>query len=287
MRWLLTFGAVVCVTTVAASLAGMFGPRSFRAEFDAATRAESPAGIPELVSEPDLARLPAPVATYLRAIGVVGKPKVHAYRLHFTGRIRSDPESPWMPFSADQVSQVVGPTRLFLLRARMYGLPVEAFHRYEAGRATMRVRLAGLFPVADASGDVLNTSETVTVLNDMALLAPATLLDSRIRWESGDARSATARFTVEGRTVSATLSFDGQGLLANFVSEDRSRASKDGRTFTRLRFSTPVSDYRDFGGVLLPGYGEGRWHAPGGEFAYGEFRLRDAVWNERRGATER
>jgi hypothetical protein len=283
VRWLLAIVAVVCVATVAASLVGLFGPRSFRAEFAAATRARSsPAGRPSLVDEADLARLPVPVATYLRTIGVVGRPQVHDYRLHFTGRIRSGPESRWMPFSADQYSRVAGPTRIFLMRARMYGVPVEAFHRYERGRATMRVRLMGFVPVAGASGKVMDTSETVTVLNDMALLAPPSLLDSRIQWEPIDERSATALFTVDGTTVAATLSFDSEGLLSNFVSEDRSRSSSDGRTFTRLRFSTPVSDYRDFGGVRLPAYGEAWWHAPDGAFAYGEFRLREAVWNDGR-----
>ena len=48
-------------------------------------------------------------------------------------------------------------------------------------------------------------------------------------------------------SASMTLLFGDDGLLTNFISDDRSRSSPDGKTFTRLRFSTPTRDYRDFG----------------------------------------
>ena len=157
---------------------------------------------------------------------------VQDYQLRFTGRIRSGPDTPWMSFEARQRSVVEAPLRLFLMHARMRGLPVQAFHRYEGGRATMRVRLGGVIPVADAAGDVMDVSETVTVLNDMCLLAPATLLDPRIAWTARDDRSALARFTVNAHTVSATLYFGEDGLLTNFV-------SKKGRKFKAFLVKTP------------------------------------------------
>ena len=71
-------------------------------------------------------------------------------------------------------------------------------------------------------------------------------------------------------------------LLTNFVSEDRSRASHDGKAFTRLRFSTPVRDYRDFGRVRLAAHGEARWLLSEGEFTYGEFDLQEVAYNVRK-----
>jgi Family of unknown function (DUF6544) len=61
----------------------------------------------------------------------------------------------------------------------------------------------------------------------------------------------------------------------------RSRASPDGKTFTRARFSTPVRDYRDFGTVRLAAHGEARWLLPDGEFTYGAFDLLDVSCNVR------
>jgi uncharacterized protein DUF6544 len=229
------------------------------------------------VTEVDLTPLPEPVRPYLRATGVVGRPRVRNYRLRFRGRIRSAPESPWMPFEAEQHSFADHPTRLFLMHARMFRLPVEMFHRRIGGHATMQLRIAGAIPMVDARGDVMDRSEAVTLFNDMCLLAPGTLLDPAIAWEPVDARTVRARFTDGPQTISATLLFGDDSLLTNFISDDRSRSSPDGKTFTRLRFSTPMRDYRDFGSVRLGARGEARWMLP-----EGEFDLQEVTYNVRR-----
>jgi hypothetical protein len=128
----------------------------------------------------------------------------------------------------------------------------------------------------------MDQSETVTLFNDMCLLAPGTLVDPTIAWEQVDARTVRARFTNGAHTISATLLFGDGGLIENFISDDRSRASPDGKSFTRLRFSTPVRDYRDFGPVRLPAHGDARWLLPTGEFTYGEFDIEEVAYNERK-----
>ena len=95
--------------------------------------------------------------------------------------------------------------------------------------------------MVDASGDVMDRSEAVTLFNDMCLLAPATLLDKHIVWEGVDAKTVRARFTNGTQTIASTLLFSDEGLLTNFVSDDRSRSSPDGRVFTRLRFRHPCA----------------------------------------------
>jgi hypothetical protein len=258
------------------------GPGSFHAHFirDAQAGLARPLDVP-IVSEADLVRLPEPVQRYLRLTGVVGQPRVQNYRLRFRGRIRSDPNSRWMPFEAEQQSFADQPTRLFLMRARMFGLPVESFHRSIGGRATMQVTVAGVVRMVDARGDVMDRSEAVTLFNDMCLLAPGTLLDPGIHWEGIDAHTARAWFTNGGHTIAAMLVFGEDGLLSNFLSDDRSRSSADGKTFTRLRFSTPVRDYRSFGATRVASHGDARWHLPEGEFTYGEFDLVDLALNVR------
>lgn len=257
------------------------GPASFsaRVQRDALAGFARPISS-AVVAEADLARLPAPVQRHLRLVGVVGQPRIQNYRLRFRGRIRSDPTSRWMPFVAEQLSFADHPTRLFLMRARMFGVPVESFHRSVGGHATMQVKIAGFVTMVDARGEDMDRAEAVTLFNDMCLLAPGTLVDPRVQWEPVDDRSARARFTHGAHTVGATLVFGEDGLLADFVSDDRSR-STDGKTFTRLRFSTPVRDYRVYGRVRLAAHGEARWHLPEGAFTYGEFELLDVVFNAR------
>ena len=257
------------------------GPWSFHAQYlrDVEAGLSRQVDAP-VVTEADLARLPEPLRRYLRVTRAVGQPRVKNYRIRFTGRIRSAPDAAWMPFEAEQQSFADEPTRLFLMRARMSGIPVEALHELIGGHATMRVKVAGVVPVADARGDEMDRAETVTLFNDMCILAPGTLVGPNITWEPVDASTARARFTQRGHTITATLFFDLEGRMVNFESDDRSRSLPDG-TFTKLRFSTPLRDYRDFGPLHLAGYGEARWRLPEGQFTYGEFTMTDVIMNVR------
>jgi len=52
-------------------------------------------------------------------------------------------------------------------RLPQHGVPIDVFHRLVDGQATMRVKLAGVFPIADARGDAMNRSEAM--LTDRAI----------------------------------------------------------------------------------------------------------------------
>jgi hypothetical protein len=138
-----------------------------------------------------------------------------------------------------------------------------------------------MIPIVNASGPEMTRSETVTILNDMCLLAPAALIDARIEWETLDARTVRATFGRLDETVTATLMFDEAGLLADFSSDDRSRSSKDGSTFTRQRWSTPALAYRTMHGRRVCSLGEARWHPepPDTEIVYLEFGLDTIDYN--------
>jgi len=258
------------------------GPFSLRAAYDQdlASRVVAFAD-PALVSDADLAHLPAIVQRYLRAAGVVGQPRVRNYRVTMHGRIRSGRDSRWMPFAAEQYNFVDPPARLFYLNASMFGIPVQGYHRYAGSSASMRVKAAALIPVATAEGSQMTQSETVTLFNDMCLMAPATLVDRAVEWEGVDEHRAKAHFTNTGRTIRAELVFDGEGRLTDFVSDDRYQSSPDG-TMKRVRWSTPTAGSRRFGAFRLSSGGEGRWHEANGEYAYIELTIDSVHYNVRR-----
>lgn len=229
------------------------------------------------VTEADLAHLPPIVQQYLRFTGAVGQPRIANYRLHFHGALRNGPNDAWMPMEVDQQSFVAPAERLFLVDAEMFGLPISAYHRYIGSHATFEVTAASLLKVVDARGPEMNRSETVTLFNDMVLLAPATLIDPTISWEQLDPLTVRATFTNAGQTITAVLTFTADGALTNFVSDDRSR-TLDGKTYERVRWSTPVNNWRSVNGHRFPD-GEARWLLPSGEFAYGRFEVVDVAYN--------
>jgi hypothetical protein len=256
------------------------GPSSFRAEFLRCAERELAEPLPDtVVTDDDLAHLPNAVAAFIRGSGAVGRPRLGNFHATIQGRIRGAPDQRWMPFTGHQFNRYGSePSRLFHIVASMRGVPTDVFHEFVGADATMRAKVLSMIPIVNASGPEMTRSETVTILNDMCLLAPAALIDARIEWETLDARTVRATFGRLDHTVTATLTFDEAGLLADFSSDDRSRSSKDGSTFTRQRWSTPALAYQTMHGRRVCSLGEGRWHPdpPDTEFAYLEFGL-DAI----------
>jgi hypothetical protein len=269
--------ALVAVAVVVAGL-GM-RPGSNGSTFRSQVREglARPAG-KSVVTEADLAPLPAPVARYLRFVGVVGKGRVLNFRATFRGEIASARNAPLTPFHAEQQSFFDPPARLFFITSSRMGVPFDALHQYVGDHATMRVQLASVVTVVDARGPEMDRSETVTMFNDMCLLAPATLIDPKIRWKPIDEQTVEATFTNAGHTIGARLTFAPDGRLLNFLSHDRSQTS-DGKTYARHPWSTPVRGYRMYGGLQLASGGEAIWHEPGGDFTYARMELVDLQRN--------
>ena len=279
------FGSILNAVALVGVIFGLlaYGPASLRAQYDAdvdqgLARSASVAR----VTEADIARLPAPVQRYLRVSGVIGQPEVWNVRARMHGRFRNGPDAAWMSFNAEQVNFFDRPSRFFYMTASRMLVPFQGYHRYEGASATMRVKVAALVPVLYEAGDEMTQAETVTMFNDMCLLAPATLVNPAIGWEQIDPRRVRASFTNAGHTIRAELVFTETGDLADFWSDDRRQGSADGKTMRALRWSTPVQGYGGygpFGAFRLIARGEARWHEPEAEYAYIQLEVDDVEYN--------
>ena len=254
------------------------GPTSYRAEYRRRVQAalsESPPGTGTALTEADLAHLPGLVAEHVRRSGAVGQPRVTALRANIHGRIRASATSRWMTYTGEQVNTFgPAPSRLFWMDATMVGLPVDVLHVFVGRTATMRVKLCSVLRMVNVAGPEMDRAETVTLFNDLCILAPAALIDAPIVWQSLDDSHVRGVFTNGAQTVTADLTFR-DGDLVDFISDDRMSASSDGSTLSPQPWSTPLSDYRSFGTRRLATRGEGRWHptAPHDEFVYLEYNL--------------
>lgn len=231
----------------------------------------------EILREGDLAALPLPVQKYIHYSGSVNKPKIKNMKVVFDGEMREKGKD-FFKFLSVQYNFFDEPTRLFFMKARMYGTTVPGYHLYQNQRSTMQIKLLGLINVVNIKGEALNKAETVTVFNDMCLMAPATLIDKRITWTSLDSLSAKATFTNGSNKITAILYFNGIGQLINFVSQDRYAIGD----MAQHPFSTPVKEYAQADGRHMWKYGETIWHYPDGEFVYGKFSLKSIEYNTTR-----
>ncbi len=232
----------------------------------------------ETLTEKDIQHLPAIVQKYLNYTGSVGKEKVSNFRAEFTGGIRSKFTEDFMPLKSVQYNFTDNPTRLFYIVAKKKGIPAKGIHLYRDQKAIMLIKIIGLFTVVDAKGKEMNQGETVTLFNDMCFMAPATLIDRNIEWEAIDAITVDARFTNGNITIGATLYFNEDGELVNFLSNDRFETT-DGKTYKNYPWLTPVTGYTNINGYRLPSGAKLIYKHPDEDLCYGEFNLHSIEYN--------
>jgi len=201
----------------------------------------------EILTEKDIQHLPAIVRKYIYYSGSVGKEKVLNFRAEFKGGIRGKSGEDFMPLTSVQYNFTDQPTRLFYIVAKKKGIPAKGIHLYRDRTAIMLIKLFGLFTVVNARGKEMDQGETVTLFNDMCFMAPATLIDRNIEWKEIDRLTTEAKFSNGNITITATLYFNEEGELINFLSNDRFEYS-DGNKYINYPWLTPVTGYTDING---------------------------------------
>jgi len=232
----------------------------------------------DTIKEQDLSNLPALLQDYLKLCGVVGQERVNNVKIIFKGRMRSNPDEPWMYFTSEQYNFFDKPTRAFYIKAKKMGIPANGLHLYQDEKAFMKIKLAGLFKIIDVDGQEMNQSETVTFLNDICFFAPAVLIDmENIEWKEINGKQLEAEYKTGSQTVKAVLEFNDEGRLINFTSNDRYELA--GKEAHQRQWFTPVSEYGNFGQNILPQKAGAWYKRPDGDFCYGEFTTLAVSYN--------
>lgn len=232
---------------------------------------------PVIVTEEMLQKLPDPVKRYLEYTGVVGKPMVQTVRLKQVGKIRKDTTQPWMNFEAKQYYSVSSPAFVWIAYMKIFGLPlIRVRDYYMEGRGNILVKALSLFTVADSGGEKMNQGAMMRYLNEM-MWFPSAYLGKNISFESIDASSARVTLRDMGKSVTATMYFDGEGRLTNFIAP-RYRDMGNGR-FELENWSTPIREYGEFEGLRLPIKGAGVWNLREGDLEYIDVTITDFKYN--------
>jgi hypothetical protein len=239
---------------------------------------EQPLTSEEILTESELMHLPAPVRKYIAYTGAIGKSKPQNVRIEFDAQMTSKPGAEPMKATSVQYNFYGSFTRLFFMKASKLLIPFRVLHAYIDRKATMVVRVASLFNAVDIAGEELTAAETVTLLNDMCVFVPGSLFHKQLTWQEIDDCSAKVTLSNGAYKVSAVLYFNDRGELVNFSSEDRYALQADG-TQKKVKWSTPIGNYREIDGRKVPSSGETIWNYPEGDFTYGRFTLKDIKYN--------
>ena len=264
--------AVAGLAAVAGAYAQVTGQRAFarlvRRDVEALYARAAP-GRAGVVTEEMLADLPDPVRRYLRYTGVAGRPFPGTIRLRQEGMMRAGPGQLWVPLDAEEHYSVQPPGFVWAGTLRAGALPVaRARDMYAEGEGRMLVKVASLWPVVNASGAQMNQGEMMRYLNEM-IWFPAAFLAGNISFQAVDDSTAQVTLTDHGRTATATMFFDTQGRLTDFVAQ-RYRAPDASSPDT---WSTPITGYGEFEGLRLPARAKALCKLPGGDLDYIEVTL--------------
>ena len=239
-----------------------------RLERDVAALGAAPPPGPVL-TDADVADLPANVQRYLRFMGVLGRPATTSFRAHLRCQFRMRPGQPFTPAEIWQHDTVDPIARLFWMRIDMAGglLPMVGRDSYLDGRGRMLGKLFDSVVVAAGQGEPFDVGELTTWLNDAVILEPSMLLQAGATFSESDDSSFVVTLTDGGRTVRARVLLDGRGAPVDFHTDDRYADLPEGPV--RTPWSTPVEGWRMIDGRARPTRASAVWHLPEGDFTYG------------------
>jgi len=230
-----------------------------------------------IVTEEMLQKLPDPVKRYLVYTGVVGKPVVQTVRLKQVGKIRKDAKQPWMNFEAKEYYSISPPGFVWIAYMKVFGLPlIRVRDYYMEGKGNILVKAVSLFTVANSAGKEMDQGAMMRYLNEM-MWFPSAFLGKNISFESIDANSARVTLKDMGKSVTATIYFDDEGKLTNFIAP-RYR-DMDNDKFKLENWSTPIRKYGEFEGLKLPLKGAGVWNLKDGDLEYIDVIITDLKYN--------
>jgi len=232
----------------------------------------------DFIVEEDLVGLPELLQEYLRVTRVVGSQKVNYFHVEMKGEMKMDENKSFAPVKVEQFTFLESGTRLFYMTMNFKGIPISGIHNYHSKGAMMKVKVLDLIEVVHEAGKEMQRIETVTYFNDLCIMAPGGLIEEDIMWEEIDERSVKGTLRKHGHEVSATLYFNNDGMLDNFISEDRVKLNSEDFQ-NKVLWSTPMTKFSNIGDFHLASEGSAIWHYPANNFEYIRLKIEDVTIN--------
>ena len=223
-----------------------------------------------VVTEEMLKDLPEPVRRCLRHTGIIGKSFVRTVRLEQEGTMYLGPKQGWVPLQAEEHYTVQPPGFVWDSTIHKGPLPMaRGRDMYASGEGRMLIKAGSLFTVVDDKGPEMDQGSLMRYLSEM-IWFPTAFLDDNISFEPIDDESARVTLTEGGKSVSATMYFDEEGKVTDFVAK-RYRTVEGG--YDLEPWSAPVYEYGELAGLKLPLRGGAVWKLPEGDLQYADITI--------------
>jgi hypothetical protein len=202
---------------------------------------------PEMVED-----LPAPAQRYFRHALREGVPLARYVEVAMSGRLRQNPETPWMPL---QAREILAPGRGLVWRAeaRMGRLKALVDDYYFEGEGRMRVALFGVLPILNAGGPDIARSSLGRLAIETVWL-PAMLLPQRGgRIEAVDDERFKVTLVAGDAVYTVTLRVDEAGRLLE-ASLARFGDQTESGCYAWIPYGARADAERTFDGYTIPSH---------------------------------
>ena len=166
----------------------------------------------------------------------------------------------WVPLDAEEHYTVQPPGFVWEVTIHKGPLPIaRGRDTYAGGEGRMVIKAGSLFTVVDDKGSEMDQGSMMRYLCEM-IWFPTAFLDDNISFEPIDDESARVTLTDGGKSVSATMYFDEEGKVTDFVAK-RYRTVEGG--YDLETWSDPVYECGELAGLKLPLRGGAVWTPSG------------------------
>ena len=196
--------------------------------------------------------------------GEVSARGVECVRTTQTGEIRSAPNAPWVPFSAEEVTFATQSS--FRWEARFKGGRMGWFavsDLYENGHGCGEISLGGALPVRRSTGPEFDKGELQRYLSSILLCPPMLLNDRSLVWSAVGPRTLRIGDRTDPTRATVDLEFDEQGHPIACHAE---RPRLVGKTTAPTPWSATGADFQELEGLHVPTRLEAAWCLPEGLF---------------------
>ncbi len=215
----------------------------------------------------DVADLPRPVQKHFQYCGYIGKAKMANMSIHFDDvDFVLDPSKPKLKIKYTQYNSVDEPERIAYIDTRLYGIPFGGIDAYQNGAGSMKGVIAKAITLFDQKGAAMDRASLVTFLSE-SLFLPTAALQDYISWQEIDETHAQAVINYYGISASGIFTFDDNGAMVSFTTDDRENTDTQGN-IRKAKWSALCADYREVDGIKFPANLKAVWHFETGDLVY-------------------
>lgn len=231
----------------------------------------------KIITENDLAGLPAPVQRYLRYAQIIGKEEIRTVYLKQKGFFRPKIGPKWFPLVADEYHTTEPPA--FYWHGKIYlfpFIPISGVDLYSEGKGNLRIKFMSLFPLANAQGPECDYSELLRYLSEI-IWFPTAWLSKNLEWQPIDDLSAKVTISHCGINASATVLFNSKDQITQILAD---RYRDDNGKPVLDKWAVIAAKYREVHGFRIPLKGIAIWKLPTGDFSYFRGDITEIEYNK-------